>query len=177
MVFDIGAHYGWTWGLLSSQVKKILKCWWLKLLLVLAHVKTYYEAREREREKERMFWIILPFFRFAFWPCFWLPVPVRILELFDPWVVERIERAATETVDSVSIQVKSKTTKLGIYTFLVWHLAIKRYSVKPPPCVVAAWFKDLAAGPTKGGFIVPWPGARGARKSSGSRVEVFWFFF
>ena len=46
--------------------------------------------------------------------------------------------SATETVNWASIpnRVKPKTIKIGIHSFPAWRSAIKRNSVKPPPCVV-----------------------------------------
>ena len=59
--------------------------------------------------------------------------------IFQKPISGRVDGASvTEAVDSSSIpgRVKTKTTKIGIYSFSCLTFSIKRDSAKPPQCVV-----------------------------------------
>ena len=88
------------------------------------------------------------------------PLQLTVVARLPMETNNRMDRVChTETVDSGSIPgwVESKTIKLVFIAFPAWRAAIKRDSVKPPPCVVNRWAGGSLTRRLKGPFAVSWP--------------------
>ena len=140
--------------------------------------------------------LLIPFGHHCYWKCSSLIesrcvlyFPIRFLckiSFQNFWrrnnrsVVEWVDCRASdsELVDSASIfdWVKPKTIKINIHSFLAWRSAIKRESVKLPPCVVDRWAGGSLTWRSQGHFIVFCLTQLGEYICNYITVPIFWIY-